>query len=147
MFIWRTTLSIRCDAKCWSILSNKETNPVHTVLMKPYFIRTRKLKWKTDTTRRFIKSENAFSPRYTEISFHMLCIAKNVNEEVWFLQCLPRSLISNPSDLTHFHLSGINLYNDLVQFSKSAYGDKQIIRCIDYMTRYAVKNVFIVEAE
>ncbi|GFV82446.1 transposon Ty3-I Gag-Pol polyprotein [Trichonephila clavipes] len=71
----------------------------------------------------------------TEMSFGMSCIVGSAKGESPFLNGPPGRLVPIPPAIAPFHRIGIDL---LGRFPKSAHGNKWIIVCTDYSTRYAI---------
>ncbi|GFV22405.1 retrovirus-related Pol polyprotein from transposon 17.6 [Trichonephila clavipes] len=71
----------------------------------------------------------------TEMSFGMSCIVGSAKGEKSVPQRPPGRLVPIPPAIAPFHRIGIDL---LGRFPKSAHGNKWIIVCTDYSTRYAI---------
>ncbi|GFW45498.1 retrovirus-related Pol polyprotein from transposon 17.6 [Trichonephila clavipes] len=71
----------------------------------------------------------------TEMSFGMSCIVGSAKRRKSVPQRPPGRLVPIPPAIAPFHRIGIDL---LWRFPKSAHGNKWIIVCTDYSTRYAI---------
>ncbi|GFT24405.1 transposon Tf2-8 polyprotein [Trichonephila clavipes] len=71
----------------------------------------------------------------TEMSFGMSCIVGSAKRRKSVPQRPPGRLVPIPPAIAPFHRIGIDL---LGRFPKSAHGNKWIIVCTDYSTRYAI---------
>ncbi|GFX68209.1 retrovirus-related Pol polyprotein from transposon 17.6 [Trichonephila clavipes] len=71
----------------------------------------------------------------TEMSFGMSCIVEECQRRKSVPQRPPGRLVPIPPAIAPFHRIGIDL---LGRFPKSAHGNKWIIVCTDYSTRYAI---------
>ncbi|GFU01215.1 transposon Tf2-8 polyprotein [Trichonephila clavipes] len=71
----------------------------------------------------------------TEMSFGMSCIVGSAKGRKSVSQRPPGRLVPIPPAIAPFHRIGIDL---LGRFPKSAHGNKWIIVCTDYSTRYAI---------
>ncbi|GFV27899.1 transposon Ty3-I Gag-Pol polyprotein [Trichonephila clavipes] len=71
----------------------------------------------------------------TEMSFGMSCIVGSAKGRKSVPQRPPGRLVPIPPAIAPFHRIGIDL---LGRFPKSAHGNKWIIVCTDYSTRYAI---------
>ncbi|GFS62313.1 retrovirus-related Pol polyprotein from transposon 412 [Trichonephila clavipes] len=71
----------------------------------------------------------------TEMSFGMSCIVGSAKRRKSVPQRPPGRLVPIPPAIAPFHRIGIDLFG---RFPKSAHGNKWIIVCTDYSTRYAI---------